>query len=75
METLRSMFIPGLFFALWFATVTGTLTQLAEMGGALETADAAQHARQVEVEARLAAHAAMREAHAATSPLTQSRRF
>jgi hypothetical protein len=75
METIRSMFIPGLLFALWFAGATATFTQLAEMGGALTTADAVQHARQVESEARLQAHAAMREARADTSHLAQSRRF
>ncbi|HMJ12082.1 MAG TPA: hypothetical protein VK524_11745 [Polyangiaceae bacterium] len=75
METIRSMFIPGLLFALWFAGATATFTQLAEMGGALETADATRRAHRIEVEARQKAHAAMLEARADTSHLEAARRF
>jgi len=75
MKTFRSLFTPALLFTLWFAGVTATLTQLAEMGGTLAAVDAAGRTRQAEIAARQAAHAAMREAQAATSRPTQSRSF
>jgi hypothetical protein len=75
MATLRSLFAPTLLFALWFAGVTATFTQLAEMGGTLATVDAARQAHEVEIAARQAAHAAMREAQATASRPAQSRRF
>ena len=74
METLRSLFIPALLLALWFAGVTATVTQLAEMGGTLSAVDTAQRAHQVEIAARRAAHA-RREANATTLYPAQSRRF
>jgi hypothetical protein len=75
MKTFRSLLTPALFFTLWFAGVTATLTQLAEMGGTLAAVDAKERVRQAEIAARQAAHAAMLEAHATTSRPTQSRRF
>lgn len=74
MKTFRSLFTPALFFALWFAGVTATLTQLAEMGGTLEAVDAAGRVHQAEIAARQTAHA-MREANATTSRSAQSRSF
>ena len=75
MKTFRSLISPALLFTLWFAVVTATLTQLAEMDGTLAAVDAAERAHQAEIAVRQAAHAAMREAQAATSRPVQSRRF
>jgi hypothetical protein len=75
MKTFRSLITPALLFTLWFAGVAATLTQLAEMGGTLETVAAAERAHQVEIAARQAAHAAMREAQATTSRPAQTRSF
>jgi hypothetical protein len=75
MKTFRSLITPALLFTLWFAGVTATLTQLAEMGGTLEAVDARERAHQAEIAARQAAHAAMLEAQATTSRPAQTRSF
>jgi hypothetical protein len=51
MEKLNLVAVPALIGAVWFGIAAATLVQLAQLGGTLEAAEAAQRAHQASVTA------------------------